>query len=59
MNCSFGFNGYIDVVFIGNLDDWIVDFFGVEIKEGFFWGCGVIDMKFGVVVFVVVVIDFV
>lgn len=55
----FGFNGYIDVVFVGDEVVWMVDFFGVEIKDGIMYGCGVMDMKLGVVVFVVVVIDLV
>ncbi len=58
-NRSFGFNGHTDVVPIGNPDDWTVDPFGAEIKDGFLWGRGATDMKSGVAAFVAAAIDFV
>ena len=58
-NRSFGFNGHTDVVPIGNPDDWTVDPFGAEIKDGFLWGRGSTDMKSGVAAFVAAAVDFV
>lgn len=58
-NKSFGFNGHIDVVPLGNRDDWTVDPFGAEIKDGFLWGRGSTDMKSGVAAFVAASVDFV
>ena len=37
-------HGYIDVVPV-NADDWSVDPFSGEIKDGFIWGRGAVDMK--------------
>lgn len=56
---SFGFNGHTDVVPVGNADDWSVDPFGAEIKDGFLWGRGATDMKSGVAAFVAAAVDFV
>ncbi|MFX1474600.1 MAG: M20 family metallopeptidase [Promethearchaeota archaeon] len=42
------FNGHIDVVPPGSLDDWTVDPFGGEVKEGRVYGRGSVDMKGGV-----------
>lgn len=39
-NRTFGFNGHTDVVPLGNRDDWTVDPFGAEIKDGFMYGRG-------------------
>lgn len=50
----FCFVGYIDVVFIGNLDVWNLDLFVFEICDGKFYGCGSVDMKIVLVVMVVV-----
>ncbi|WP_394155439.1 succinyl-diaminopimelate desuccinylase [Loktanella salsilacus] len=58
-NRSFGFNGHTDVVPIGNPDDWTVDPFGAEIKDGFLWGRGATDMKSGVAAFAAAACDFV
>lgn len=58
-NRSFGFNGHVDVVPIGNRDDWSVDPFGGEIRDGFLWGRGSTDMKSGVAAFVAAAVDFV
>ena len=37
-------HGHIDVVPV-NADDWSVDPFGAEIKDGYIWGRGAVDMK--------------
>lgn len=56
---SFGFNGHTDVVPIGNRDDWSVDPFGAEIRDGYLYGRGATDMKSGVAAFVAAAIDLV
>ncbi|HLT19437.1 MAG TPA: M20/M25/M40 family metallo-hydrolase, partial [Thermomicrobiales bacterium] len=38
-------NGHIDTVPAG--DDWTVDPFGGELRDGFIWGRGTCDMKSG------------
>ena len=58
-NRTFGFNGHTDVVPVGNRDDWTVDPFGAEIKDGFMYGRGATDMKSGVAAFAAAAIDFV
>ncbi|MDO6591812.1 succinyl-diaminopimelate desuccinylase [Loktanella sp. D2R18] len=58
-NRTFGFNGHTDVVPIGNRDDWTVDPFGAEVKDGFMYGRGATDMKSGVAAFAAAAIDFV
>lgn len=58
-NRSFGFNGHTDVVPIGNPEDWSVDPFGAEIRDGYLWGRGATDMKSGVAAFAAAAIDFV
>ena len=37
-------HGHIDVVPV-NAEDWSVDPFGAEIKDGYIWGRGAVDMK--------------
>ncbi|MGR3464851.1 succinyl-diaminopimelate desuccinylase [Limimaricola sp.] len=56
---SFGFNGHTDVVPVGNIDDWSVDPFGAEEKDGQLYGRGACDMKSGVAAFVAAAIDLV
>ena len=58
-NRTFGFNGHTDVVPLGNPDDWTVDPFGADIKDGFLYGRGATDMKSGVAAFAAAAIDFV
>ena len=58
-NRSFGFNGHTDVVPVGNREDWTVDPFGAEIKDGWLYGRGATDMKSGVAAFAAAAIDFV
>lgn len=56
---SFGFNGHTDVVPAGDLAKWTVDPFGAEVKDGFLYGRGAVDMKSGVAAFVAAAIEFV
>ena len=56
---TLGFNGHTDVVPIGSINDWSVDPFGAEIKDGFLYGRGSTDMKSGVAAFAAAAIDFV
>ncbi len=58
-NRTFGFNGHTDVVPLGNPEDWTVDPFGAEIKDGYLYGRGATDMKSGVAAFAAAAIDFV
>ncbi len=55
----FGFNGHTDVVPIGDRDDWTVDPFGGEIRDGILYGRGATDMKSGVAAFVAAAVDMV
>lgn len=50
----FVFVGYIDVVFIGLVNNWEFYFFELCIENGMFCGCGVVDMKGSLVVMVIV-----
>ena len=56
---SFGFNGHTDVVPVGDVAAWSVDPFGAEIKDGWLYGRGAVDMKSGVAAFVAAAVDFV
>jgi len=56
---TFGFNGHTDVVPVGNPDDWSVDPFGAEIRDGIMYGRGATDMKSGVAAFAAAAVDFV
>ena len=58
-NRSFGFNGHIDVVPVGNPADWTHDPFGGKIIDGVLCGRGATDMKTGVVAFAAAAVDFV
>jgi len=42
------FEGHTDVVTEGNRDEWTVDPFGAELRDGRIWGRGAADMKSGV-----------
>ncbi|ARO15582.1 succinyl-diaminopimelate desuccinylase [Ketogulonicigenium robustum] len=58
-NRSFGFNGHIDVVPVGDRTAWTHDPFGAEVVDGYMYGRGAVDMKSGVAAFVAAAIDFV
>ena len=50
---NFCFAGHTDVVPVGDLDDWSVDPFGAEIKDGVLYGRGTSDMKCAIAAFAV------
>ena len=52
------FAGHVDVVPTGNINNWSVDPFGGEIKDGKIWGRGAADMKSGIAAFVAAAADF-
>jgi len=47
-----GFNGHVDVVPVGDLDNWTEDPFGGTIRDGVLYGRGACDMKSGVAAWV-------
>ena len=53
------FAGHTDVVPVGDLDSWTCDPFGGEIKDGFIWGRGTVDMKGGVAAFAAAALNFI
>ena len=58
-NKSFGFNGHVDVVPVGDAAAWMHDPFGAEVLDGVMYGRGATDMKSGVAAFVAAAVDFV
>ncbi|QUS35983.1 succinyl-diaminopimelate desuccinylase [Falsirhodobacter algicola] len=58
-NRTFGYNGHVDVVPVGNAADWTHDPFGAVIEDGWLYGRGATDMKSGVAAFAAAAIDFV
>ena len=52
------FAGHVDVVPAVTLNNWTVDPFGGEIKDGKIWGRGAADMKSGIAAFIAAVSDF-
>lgn len=56
---TFGFNGHTDVVPTGSREEWSVDPFGAELRDGKLFGRGAADMKSGVAAFAAAAIDFV
>lgn len=50
---NFCFAGHTDVVPIGNIDDWSIDPFAAEIKDGILYGRGASDMKCAIAAFAV------
>lgn len=48
-------NGHIDTVPAG--DDWTVDPFGGELRDGFIWGRGTCDMKSGVAAMLMAMVE--
>lgn len=58
-NRSFGFNGHVDVVPVGDLGAWTQDPFGAAVVDGWMYGRGATDMKSGVAAFAAAAVDFV
>merc|ERR1711991_305082 len=56
---TFGFNGHTDVVPLGDEAAWTMPPFGAEVKDGFMYGRGAVDMKSGVAAFAAAAVDFV
>lgn len=56
---TFGFNGHTDVVPPGDVSTWSADPFGAEMRDGWLYGRGAVDMKSGVAAFVAAAIGFV
>lgn len=56
---SFGFNGHVDVVPVGDAAAWTQDPFGAAVVDGWMYGRGATDMKSGVAAFVAAAVDFV
>lgn len=56
---TFGFNGHTDVVPLGDEAAWTMQPFGAEIKDGYMYGRGAVDMKSGVAAFAAAAIDLV
>ncbi len=54
---NFCFAGHTDVVPIGDKSRWSMDPFGGEIKDGYVWGRGAVDMKGGIACFIAAVSD--
>ena len=48
---TFGFNGHVDVVPVGDRAAWTHDPFGAAIEDGWLYGRGATDMKSGVAAF--------
>ena len=58
-NRSFGFNGHVDVVPVGDAAAWTHDPFGADVVDGVMYGRGATDMKSGVAAFVAAAVEFV
>ena len=58
-NRSFGFNGHVDVVPVGDASAWTHDPFGAAVEDGWLYGRGATDMKSGVAAFAAAAVDFV
>lgn len=58
-NRSFGFNGHVDVVPVGDVAAWTQDPFGAAVVDGWMYGRGATDMKSGVAAFAAAAVDFV
>ncbi|MEM9211957.1 MAG: succinyl-diaminopimelate desuccinylase [Pseudomonadota bacterium] len=56
---SFGYNGHVDVVPIGDAAAWSHDPFGALIDDGYIYGRGSVDMKSSVAAFTVAALRFV
>ena len=52
------FGGHVDVVPTGDIENWSINPFGGDIKEGKIWGRGAADMKSGIASFIAAVSEF-
>ena len=52
------FGGHVDVVPTGDIENWSINPFGGDIKEGKIWGRGATDMKSGIASFIAAVSEF-
>jgi len=55
---NIAFAGHVDVVPTGDINNWSINPFSGEIKEGKVWGRGAADMKSGIAAFIAAVSDF-
>ena len=58
MEPNIAFAGHVDVVPTGDINNWSVNPFGGEVKDGKVWGRGAADMKSGIAAFIAAVSDF-
>ena len=58
MEPNIAFAGHVDVVPTGDINNWSINPFGGEVKEGKVWGRGAADMKSGIAAFIAAVSDF-
>ena len=55
---NISFAGHVDVVPTGDINNWSMNPFGGEVKEGKIWGRGAADMKSGIAAFIAAVSQF-
>ena len=55
---NIAFAGHVDVVPTGDINNWSINPFGGEVKEGKIWGRGAADMKSGIAAFIAAVSQF-
>ena len=58
MEPNIAFAGHVDVVPTGDINNWSINPFGGEVKEGKVWGRGAADMKSGIAAFIAAVSEF-
>ena len=58
MEPNIAFAGHVDVVPTGDINNWSINPFSGEVKEGKVWGRGAADMKSGIAAFIAAVSDF-
>ena len=56
---NISFAGHVDVVPTGDINNWSINPFGGEVKEGKIWGRGAADMKSGIAAFIAAVSQFI
>ena len=55
---NIAFAGHVDVVPTGDINNWSINPFSGEVKDGKVWGRGAADMKSGIAAFIAAVSDF-